>query len=50
MSKKVLYVLAASSMLFATGCWGTVHTVLYHLSDVTQWAAALRILGAKTLT
>ncbi len=44
----VLVVLAASTSIVA-GCWGTIHTALYHLSDLTQWAAAFRVLGSTSI-
>lgn len=46
--KKALLVLAVVPTLFAWGCggglWNNLHVAAYHLSDLTQWIAAINQL------
>ncbi len=43
-----LVVLAASTS-FVAGCFGAIHNLLIHASELTQWAAAFRILGSTRI-
>jgi hypothetical protein len=46
--KVALLALVAAPVLFEGGCgggiWNTLHIVLQHVSDLTQWAAALNLI------
>jgi outer membrane murein-binding lipoprotein Lpp len=44
MKKLGLFALAGGSILLS-GCWGTLHNVFIHASDLTQFWAALDQLG-----